>query len=228
MTTDITERFLFVHYYNMAVYYRPHSCRAICNTGHRWHPALRETLWQVVFCTCCHISYSNYLLINFINSDHVISYFIQNTIRLSYTHQPAIAVSYGSSIPGKDKRFLSFPKRPDRLWSLRSLLSKVYREPSPGAEWAKSDTGHSHASRTKIKNEWSRNSSAPYTFIASTGTTWHTKRIYTTWTKCSAFMLNMVEHSYHGALKGCVLHGGISPPSPPPPPLPAWKTYLQM
>ena len=25
-------------------------------------------------------------------------------------------------------------------------------------------------------------------------------------------------HSYHGALKGCVLHGGISPPPPPPPP----------
>ena len=34
MTTDSTERFLSIQYHNMAAYYRPHSCRAICNTGH--------------------------------------------------------------------------------------------------------------------------------------------------------------------------------------------------
>jgi hypothetical protein len=33
-----------------------------------------------------------------------------------------------SSIPGRGKRFLSTPQRPDRLWGPPSLLSKGYRQ----------------------------------------------------------------------------------------------------
>jgi hypothetical protein len=35
------------------------------------------------------------------------------------------------SIPGRDKRFLSTPHHPDRLWDSSSLLSNGYRELFP-------------------------------------------------------------------------------------------------
>jgi hypothetical protein len=54
------------------------------------------------------------------------------------------------SIHGRDKRFSSTPRRPDRLWSLRILLS--------------SDTGvRFPVSSVEVKNSWSYISCAPPT-----------------------------------------------------------------
>jgi hypothetical protein len=75
------------------------------------------------------------------------------------------------SNPGRDKRFFSSTKRPDRLWSPPSLQFNEHRGSFPGKTQPEREINHSPPSRGKIKNEWRYTSTLPYAFKVWTGIT---------------------------------------------------------
>jgi hypothetical protein len=65
--------------------------------------------------------------------------------------------SRGSN-PGKGRRFLSYPKHPDQLWSPHSTVSMVTGVLAFGVKRLGRDTDHSPPSSVEVKNEWSSTS----------------------------------------------------------------------
>ena len=60
------------------------------------------------------------------------------------------------SVPSRDKRILSSPKRPDRLWGALSLLFNGYQVFFPwGVKWLQGEVCCSPPSSAKAKNECS-------------------------------------------------------------------------
>ena len=58
-------------------------------------------------------------------------------------------------------RFLSIPKRPDRLWNPRNHLYKENHGCFPGIKWPGRETVHSPLYRAQVKNDFSHNSPPP-------------------------------------------------------------------
>jgi hypothetical protein len=56
------------------------------------------------------------------------------------------------SITGRVKKFVSIPRRPDRLWRPSSLLYNWYRKCFPGGKKQKREADHSCLSRDDVKN----------------------------------------------------------------------------
>jgi hypothetical protein len=65
-----------------------------------------------------------------------------------------------SLIPGRCNRFLSSPKRPDRL------LPNTYRGFYTRLKYLGREANHSPLSSFEVKNEWSYTSTPPYAFMA--------------------------------------------------------------
>jgi hypothetical protein len=68
------------------------------------------------------------------------------------------------SIPGRRKRYFTFPKRPDRLWRLTSILFSGYRGVFYMVQRPGRNVEHSPASSIEVKYEWSCTSSPPTCF----------------------------------------------------------------
>jgi len=67
---------------------------------------------------------------------------------------------YGFRISQMGKRFFSFPKRPDRLWSPPRFLLSGYRGSFPGVH-PEGEADHLHPSGAEVRNEWSYPSYSP-------------------------------------------------------------------
>jgi hypothetical protein len=82
-------------------------------------------------------------------------------------------------IPGRNKRFFSFPRCPDQLWGPSNLLLNGYHD-MPRCKVAGHEAKHTHLSSAKVKNEWSCTSTFPYAFMACTGvhSSWWMKVIW--------------------------------------------------
>jgi hypothetical protein len=65
------------------------------------------------------------------------------------------------SNPGGEKRFLSSPKRPDRLWGPPSLIFSRYRGSFPGVKQPGSLFNHSLPFSVEVKSEWSYTTTPP-------------------------------------------------------------------
>ena len=59
------------------------------------------------------------------------------------------------SNPGRDKRFLTSPKRPDRLWGPHSFLSDRFPGYFPGVKWPELAVYHPPLSGAEDYNRWS-------------------------------------------------------------------------
>jgi hypothetical protein len=73
------------------------------------------------------------------------------------------------SIPGMGNRFVSSPKRQDRLWSASSLLFCGYRGSFPGVKWPGSGATHSHVI-PELRRSGAFPLLSPRPFTALTGT----------------------------------------------------------
>jgi len=67
----------------------------------------------------------------------------------------ATELTVRGSGPDRGNRFLSSPKRSDRLWGPSSLPTNGYRDSFPGIKRPESEVHHSPSSRAESENEWS-------------------------------------------------------------------------
>lgn len=79
----------------------------------------------------------------------------------------AVIMEWTVFIPGKDKRLYFFPNCLDRLRPNSIFNGSL----CPGAKWQDSAFGHSPPSNDKMNKDRSCTSTAPYAFMAGTGTT---------------------------------------------------------
>ena len=68
---------------------------------------------------------------------------------------------FGSSNPGKGKRFFSSSKYPHRLWGPPSLLLNGYRGFLLWVNQSQREVNHSPPSSPQVKNEWNYTSTSP-------------------------------------------------------------------
>jgi hypothetical protein len=60
---------------------------------------------------------------------------------------------FGVRLPVRERVFI-LHTRPDRVWSLPSLLYKGYRGFFPGVNWPECEVNHSPQCSDKVRNEW--------------------------------------------------------------------------
>jgi hypothetical protein len=67
-----------------------------------------------------------------------------------------------SSIAGRGKRFLSFPRHPDRYWDPPDEYQRVFS----GGKLPKREVDHTFVSSADVKCMWSYTSTLPHFFVA--------------------------------------------------------------
>jgi len=97
----------------------------------------------------------------------------RNTMTKLYSRHSDYATAWAERglNPGKDKRFFSSTKRPDRLWDPPRLLFNGHRGSFPGKPQPERQINHSPPSRGEVKNDWRYTFTLPYAFKAWNGIT---------------------------------------------------------
>ena len=69
------------------------------------------------------------------------------------------------SIPAREKKYFSPPKRPDRIWGTPGVCRRLLRNGTAADPRIRSSTPSSE----EVKNVWRYTSAAPYVFVTGTG-----------------------------------------------------------